>query len=98
MIDLEAICDRHGIHLDHLSARMQHMGGVCLRHKGDSLILYDHDRKDKDFVIAHELGHILLGHLEKRGTTRVYDSDQWQEIEANLFAIVMLATSEVLTA
>lgn len=43
--------------------------GICLKQPdGPAVILYDRDRpaRERRFAIAHELGHILLGHLDYR--------------------------------
>lgn len=42
---------------------------------------------DRQYTVAHELGHIMLGHL----TNRVGLSSQTCEIEAGIFASVLMA-------
>lgn len=45
--------------------------------------------KEQDFVLAHELGHIFMGHLTER---RNCTSDEAERM-ANIFGAVMLALS-----
>ena len=45
--------------------------------------------KEQDFVLAHELGHIFMGHLTER---RNCTSDEAEHM-ANIFGAVMLALS-----
>lgn len=42
---------------------------------------------DRQYTLAHEIGHIMLGHL----TNKIMPSSQMCETEANIFASVLLA-------
>lgn len=65
--------------------------GLSLRFQGEYLILYDETIKNPRrilFTLAHELGHILLGHAEEKGETA--------EREAHCFAAALLAPTVAL--
>ena len=47
-------------------------------------------REETRYIIAHELGHILLGHLSFREKSGNYAP--YMETEANIFAAVLLAS------
>lgn len=67
--------------------------GICLKQPdGPAVILYDRDRpaRERRFAIAHELGHILLGHLDYR-TGRNGSYPEFAESEANYFAVSLIA-------
>ena len=55
------------------------------------IILYDDERPIEEiwFTVAHELGHILLGHLSYRQQDG--EIPEWAEHEANTFASVLIA-------
>lgn len=66
-------------------------------------IVYDdsNSRQRYRFTVAHELGHIFLGHkLKKRGnlTQTIKDSESFAEQEANIFASRLLAPACVIWA
>lgn len=66
-------------------------------------IVYDdsNSRQRCRFTVAHELGHIFLGHeLKKRGnlTQTIRDSESFAEQEANIFASRLLAPACVIWA
>lgn len=50
----------------------------------------------KRFSIAHELGHIVLGHTNTNNSDYDYDSKNYREIEANEFAAELLVPYEFL--
>lgn len=51
--------------------------------------------ESKSYLIAHELGHILLGHFSKERFRKLKQprKTEMQETEANLFAVVFMALS-----
>lgn len=68
--------------------------GISLLIKNQWVIIYD----DKEpipvsrFTIAHELGHIFLGHAYKKGYTRTFSKKRPEiESEADMFAARLLA-------
>ncbi len=64
--------------------------GMTLRHAGQYLILYDEGEGDgcrHRFTLAHEIGHILLGHAGEDRTV--------EEQEANAFAASLLCPAAV---
>lgn len=72
--------------------------GLCI--SGKWIIVYDDsmDRSRARFVVAHELGHIFLGHEYKYSERRFVGSDKKikSEREADMFAIRLLAPACVL--
>lgn len=65
--------------------------GYSSKYKNQFYIMYDDEKpaEEVQFTLAHELGHILLGHLSYRGKDgKVPD---FAENEANIFACVILA-------
>lgn len=58
----------------------------------EPLILFDSELEASDvrFTIAHELGHILLGHLDFRNKV-IKENPAQAETEANIFAAVLIA-------
>ena len=74
--------------------------GVCFFEDNHWYIIFD-DSASKErarFTIAHELGHILLGHPLRCGyrTRTIYISKPTIEVEADLFASRLLAPACVL--
>lgn len=69
----------------------QNFDGACtIKYEGKSLILYDDDifyEPRKHWGIAHELGHVYLGHT---------NDDRNSEIEAHFFAAQLVAPEIVL--
>lgn len=59
---------------------------------GPAVILYNKDcsARERRFTIAHELGHILLGHLDYR-TGQDGRYPDFVESEANFFAVSLIA-------
>lgn len=74
--------------------------GICLLVGSDYFIIYDdtQNRGRRRFTIAHELGHIFLGHLliDSKGA-RTFDTSRPQiEQEADVFASRLLAPACIL--
>ena len=68
-------------------------GGISFTiNGGHPVIVYDNDRSDSEirYIVAHELGHILLGHLGLRHDFKNGMPDS-AEAEANIFAAVLTA-------
>ena len=61
--------------------------GSVLQIPGENHILYDPaaSKSEKMYIIAHELGHIMFGHL------RTQAAGENAEIEASIFAAVFTA-------
>lgn len=85
--------------LDELASRTD---GFTLYVKGRPVIFYD-DSKPKArcrFTVAHELGHIMLGHIKPGMVTTVNQepnkTDQPAEQAANVFAARLLAPACIL--
>ncbi|WNX85726.1 ImmA/IrrE family metallo-endopeptidase [Agathobaculum sp. NTUH-O15-33] len=76
--------------------------GFTVRAGDDITIFYDQTKPDgrNRFTIAHELGHIVLGHLGNRQVTAINreqaPGDDPRETAANIFAARLLAPSCVL--
>lgn len=66
-------------------------GGAAVMLDGKPYILCEKNRSREEtrYIIAHELGHILLGHLSFRREHGNRPLDM--ELEANIFAAVLLA-------
>ena len=85
-----------------LAYLMQETDGLSIRRNGRYYILYRGDMVPGRirFTVAHELGHIILGHLDhKTHTTRnrePQDDDAPIEQAANVFASRLLAPACVL--
>lgn len=102
-VSVSKICDRYmiGLHKysstealmlpDTLKEDMTNNDGFTIANNCDYHIFYNDKCTDERsrFVIAHELGHILMGHLDKEKTE---DMEQ----EANVFASRLLMPSCVL--
>ncbi len=77
--------------------------GISIVISNKWFIVYDdsNSRQRCRFTVAHELGHIFLGHeLKKRGnlTQTIRDSESFAEQEANIFASRLLAPACVIWA
>jgi len=66
-------------------------GGAFVMEDGTPVILYDNSMTPLEiqFTVAHELGHILLGHLNYRKSVRDRYPD-FAEAEANYFAVAVI--------
>ena len=72
---------------------LQSGGGISFTvNGGQPVIVYDNDRSDSEirYIVAHELGHVLLGHLGFRSDFKNGMPDS-AEAEANIFAAVLTA-------
>lgn len=98
--DLNAICKDYGIKvttfaekikLGELKPHMKKYGALAMMIGGRPLIIIDDTVSplERRYAAAHELGHILLGHLTFRSENGKLP--QWAEEEARLFATVMVA-------
>lgn len=75
--------------------------GFATYHDGNRLIFYSDALafSDRNIVIAHEIGHIVLGHTTKNsilGSHNHSNSANRQEQEADVFALALLAPVPVL--
>lgn len=92
--DIFHFCDEIGIYVKtycegeglistlHLERERKRKNGFITAFNGKKIIFYDDqlNRKEAQFIIAHELGHFLLGHSKKNWNKIKY------EREANIFA------------
>ena len=99
-VSFSGICKKYGIRLHSFRAAEKYMKMVNLDpsksygysvYQNNPIILYDDERPIEEirFTVAHELGHILLGHLNYRQKDGVIP--EWAEQEANTFASVLIA-------
>lgn len=78
--------------------------GFCLKNKGRYYIFYNRHlpTERQRFVIAHEIGHITLGHVDRMKCTLhnqpPSESDNPDELAANLYAARLVAPAPVLHA
>lgn len=65
--------------------------GYSAKYKNQFYIMYDDEKpaEEVQFTLAHELGHILLGHLSYR--KKGAEIPDFAENEADIFASVILA-------
>lgn len=103
-INLNRVCKDYGIRaLSYQDApalagafmpdRRGSSAGFAVKQKGGPpIILFDGERPRQEghFTVAHELGHVLLGHLDYRRDAAGNYPD-FAEIEANCFAAVLMA-------
>ena len=73
------------------------ISGLQATYRGVSFIRYNikHSLKRNRFTVAHELGHLMLGHTVKPGRINLQSSDS-KEIEANQFAAELLMPLQML--
>jgi hypothetical protein len=90
------------LHLDHFPKNFRRPDGFAARVKGRPVIVLCVRKKHPAwqlFILAHEIGHIALGHLVGDGTIiddKVSeDSQDGEEIEANTFATELLTGSSI---
>ena len=110
-VDLNVVCRKLGVRLrSYLSADalVQKIGargttdGALLFYRGDPLILYDSELTPGRvrFTVAHEIGHLVLGHVAPGQRTMVNrepsPGDNPMETSANQFAARLLAPACVL--
>lgn len=96
------ICTRMGIRMEYFSAPPGESDGCCMISAGRPVIYVaqDQPRQRQRFTAAHELGHILLGHVGKYNLVNrePSETDNPVEQEANVFASRLLAPACVLWA
>ncbi len=100
-INMVGLCQSRGIKIKYLPDEDMREG-CCQIHEGKPYIFIKRNglRCRKRFTIAHEFGHILLGHIEackEEERERAVFSEA-EEREANAFAERLLAPSCVLEA
>lgn len=93
---------------DPLNLRKEHVEAKTLKLRGSSpyMIVYDAESPERRlrWTIAHELGHILLGHLTEYEDTALHlgglseSAYQVLEVEAHWFAGILLAPHALLAA
>lgn len=102
-VQLSAICQSLGIVLldnTHVQELRPTESGLSVRQNGKWYIVFDDtdNRSKQRFTVAHELGHILMGHALKNGfytrqSNLVKPAD---ETDADMFAARLLAPACVL--
>lgn len=99
LADLVEYCCSMGIpvmHIAHFPSNWKRFDAVALENEGRSAIILASNRKEPawhSFYVAHELGHISLGHTSRRvivDKSIDIESDVKHEIEANTFAQELL--------
>ena len=107
-VDLNKICKEYGIrpvsyrsgqqviHNHNLEQLVSQTSGFCFFDGNQPVIFYDDSLPviDVRFTVAHEMGHILLGHLSFRSDFREKLPDS-AEREADAFAVQLLANDLV---
>ena len=103
-IDLNILCKNHGIRVMSYSnakpllqknkqlKNLTDKTSACAFYAGDQpVILFDNERPilEVRLMVAHEIGHILFGHLNYRAEEGHHFPD-FAEIEANLFAVSVI--------
>ena len=99
-VSFSKVCDDYGIRLHSFQSAEKYMKMVGLDPSKSSgyavyqncpIILFDDKRPIEEvrFTVAHELGHILLGHLSYRQKNG--EIPEWAEREADAFASVFIA-------
>jgi len=86
------------LHVSEFPKSTKKMDGMAVNYKGRPIIILSKNRKHDAwllFILAHELGHIVKGHINKLDSV-IYDSDieieeqDNEEKEANNFALELL--------
>lgn len=96
------ICWSHGIpvlFLENLPRNTKRMTGMIVNHKGTPSILLGFRHNDKArqlFVLAHEIGHLALGHVDDE--TLLIDEDLDTEVESLNQGIELQLDNEEQTA
>lgn len=99
-VSFKQVCNDYGIRLCSFQSAEKYMKMVGLDPSKSSgyavyqnrpIILFDDERPIEEvrFTVAHELGHILLGHLSYRQENG--EIPEWAEREADTFAAVFIA-------
>lgn len=99
-VDLNQICKDYGIRTRTFAQTEatndfrfpERSSGFVYMKKGVPIIFWDDTRSktEQRYVLAHELGHLFLGHMTHRNQY-LKEESQLCEIEANIFAAVLLA-------
>lgn len=92
---LRKICDDENIHCRHIpddAKALKSLSGIALKFpNGEKNILLNEDitagKWENWLIIAHELGHLLFGHLEQTCTL----TNEMKEDEARTFSCVFIA-------
>lgn len=74
-------------------------GDAVTQARGDAIfILYNNDKSvvRKRFSVAHEIGHLYLGHLHGSSSSDLNAEKNFDEIEANAFAAHVLIPPTIL--
>lgn len=113
-VDISAVCRRLDVNVlsydegaeliehAHLYRTVRRASGLVFYFKNDPVILFDEMKEFPEimFTVAHELGHLILGHVTPTGTTRDRWGSEWrvepEEKAADRFAVRLLAPSCVL--
>lgn len=100
-INMVGLCQSRGIKIKYLPDEDMREG-CCQVHEGKPYIFIKRNglRRRKRFTVAHELGHIMLGHIEACKTEEIERSvfSAVEEREANAFAERLLAPLCILEA
>ena len=93
---------RRQIETLHIEEMTERYPGVCVR-AGTQYYIFISDELNADqerFTIAHELGHIALGHIlpHPAQRERTAEEKEEQERQADLFALLLLAPAPLLDA
>ncbi len=101
-MSLTKICKDYGIPVFSCPPEKRELFGISSTGTGCAVVLNgkpyilcddSRPREELRYTIAHELGHILLGHLTFRADSGEYPP--YMETEANIFAAVLLASDLV---
>lgn len=88
---LSRICKEENIRIC-ITDRANDFGGGCaLEVDGEKYILLSKDAQkyERQFVVAHELAHHILGHLRTKSSSLTSEKS---EMEADIFASVLVAS------
>jgi IrrE N-terminal-like domain len=86
------------LHVSVFPQNLKRMDGMVINHQGRPIIILSNNRKHDAwllFILAHELGHIIKGHLSSSNNI-IYDADlenieeDNEEKEANGFALELI--------
>jgi Zn-dependent peptidase ImmA (M78 family) len=94
---LRAICNKYDINMSSYEdidyVQKIKIKGMAFRHEdGEMEIIYDGKINNPEAVIAHELGHHIMGHELSYGTGNT-NKIKREEFEARVFACVLMALS-----